>query len=291
MNELINVISKVKDKIQKFGARLRQNEMLTRYVLVDPILRVLGWDTENPDHVIPEVSTPQGRPDYGLYYDGNPLIMVEVKSLGMDLERVKYIGFQYCWQNKVPYFVITDGDVWELYDMKELGGHNIFRIRLSQNSEGDSARKLLALWRPAMPNIEELQELIISKIQKQPTKSEITKISLKDLNQEDVKHTKLSGNIYFPDGKSAPVKNWRGLITEVAKWALPKLKELNKLPLEKLIQNTDVGMVKPRKLDMDWFLETWLGARGCVRNSIKILKNVEIDPATVFIDGWEAKKK
>lgn len=290
MDKLIDAISKVKDKMQKFGDQLHQNEMLTRYVLIDPILRALGWDTENPEHVIPEISTPQGRPDYGLYYNGTPLVMVEAKPLGTDLNKVRDIGFQYCWQNKVPYFVLTDGNVWELYDMKELGGNNIFRIQISEDTLGDSARKLLALWRPAMPNVsEKFPELVISTIQ-QPPKPETSKISLKDLNQQNVTYTKISAKIHFPDGKTAFTETWQGLAFEVAKWALPKLKELGKLPLGRLIRDTKTKMEKPKSLDKDWFLETFLSAKDSVRESVRILKNAGIDPATVFIEGRIIKK-
>ncbi|MCS7312640.1 MAG: hypothetical protein NZ742_06975 [Acidobacteria bacterium] len=37
--------------------------MSTHYVLVDPVLQALGWDTEDPDQVIPEFQTEVGCPD------------------------------------------------------------------------------------------------------------------------------------------------------------------------------------------------------------------------------------
>ena len=41
---------------------LRQSEMQTRYALIDPLLRELGWDTENPALVRPEYKVEwQGR--------------------------------------------------------------------------------------------------------------------------------------------------------------------------------------------------------------------------------------
>jgi predicted type IV restriction endonuclease len=36
-----------------------------------------------------------------------------------------FVPFNYCWKNKVRYFVITDGERWEVYDMKEMGGELI----------------------------------------------------------------------------------------------------------------------------------------------------------------------
>jgi len=42
MRELIDAIERVRERIKKYENQLKQNEMLTRYVLVDPILRALG---------------------------------------------------------------------------------------------------------------------------------------------------------------------------------------------------------------------------------------------------------
>ncbi|MFZ8801789.1 MAG: type I restriction endonuclease [Candidatus Calescibacterium sp.] len=153
MRELIDAIERVRERIKKYGDKLNKNEMLTRYVLVDPILRALGWDTENPDQVVPEPITETGRPDYALIHNGEKLIMVEVKSLKSDLKKAREDGFKYCWKNKVPFYIITDGDDWELHDLREMGGKEIFRVRLSTDSPGDIARHLLAIWYPAMPEL------------------------------------------------------------------------------------------------------------------------------------------
>ncbi len=80
--------------------------------------------------------------------------MVEAKALGKDLSTAKKKGFQYCWENKVPYYVVTDGDVWELHDLREMGGKEIMKVQLTKMAAGEAARALLALWRPAMPAVE-----------------------------------------------------------------------------------------------------------------------------------------
>lgn len=50
------------------------------------------------------------------------------------------------------YFAITDGERWEVYDMEKMGGEVIALANLSENL-GHVARQLLALWRPAMPEL------------------------------------------------------------------------------------------------------------------------------------------
>jgi len=68
--------------VEKYRDQLSRNEMLTRYVLIDPFLRLLGWNVESPEHVSPEFSTQVGRPDYALLVDGKPIASVGAKSLG-----------------------------------------------------------------------------------------------------------------------------------------------------------------------------------------------------------------
>ena len=161
MKELLEAIEKVRERIKLYRNQLSQNEMLTRYALIDPILRALGWDTEDPEQVVPEFSTEHGRPDYALIQDGEKLAMVEAKSLGTNLERAREEGFRYCWRNGVPYFLVTDGDIWELHDMQVMRGRLIFSVRLSEANPGAAARQLLALWRPAMPEVQPAPESIM----------------------------------------------------------------------------------------------------------------------------------
>ncbi|WP_376791034.1 hypothetical protein [Thermoflexus sp.] len=66
MDQLLKTLQQLHERMDQYGERLRQNEMLTRYTLIDPLLRALGWNTEDPDQVIPEYTTEVGRPDYVL---------------------------------------------------------------------------------------------------------------------------------------------------------------------------------------------------------------------------------
>ncbi len=103
LEKLIEVIAALQEKIKRFSSEFEKSEVLTRYALVDPMLRALGWDTEDPAQIRPEFSTETGNPDYALLWDGKPYVMVEAKALGKDLGSAKKKGFQYCWENKVPY--------------------------------------------------------------------------------------------------------------------------------------------------------------------------------------------
>ncbi len=54
LESLLELVQTLSNRIDLHGPALRQSEALTRYALIDPLLRELGWDTEDPDMVIPE---------------------------------------------------------------------------------------------------------------------------------------------------------------------------------------------------------------------------------------------
>ncbi len=287
MRELLEAIERVKKRIQKHEAQLRGNEMLTRYALIDPILRALGWDTEDPEQVVPEIPTPQGRPDYGLLWEGKTLVMVEAKSLGSNLESARNAGFHYCWQNRVPYFVVTDGDVWELHDLREMGGRQIFRVQLSRDNPGDAARQLLALWRPAMPEVVCAPSMVV-KLPEEETPQPPEGIPLSKLRQTPVTGRKVSGRLRFPDGEEMPVNRWKNLLVAVAKWALPKVRA--RLPVKGPHGKTVIAADKstmsgPEPVDDAW-VETRCDAQQCVKRACYILEAAKVDPNQVVLIGW-----
>jgi len=150
MRDLFTLVNELKDRIKRYERLLKHNEMLTRYVLVDPVLRALGWDTENPSIVRPEEKQNSGKPDYILYYENEKLIALEAKSLGskLDEKKVLDLGFKYSWKNKIPYFIITDGNEWRVYNVAKMGGQLILEINILNDAIEDVVRQLLSLWRP-----------------------------------------------------------------------------------------------------------------------------------------------
>jgi hypothetical protein len=116
INDILELIEKLKDKINKYKNEFSGNEFLVRYSLIDPFLRALGWDTEDPGQVIPEYSTPAGRADYALLLKGkkSPIAFVGAKKLGKPENLEQHVS--YCVSEGVKFFIATDGDHWELYD-------------------------------------------------------------------------------------------------------------------------------------------------------------------------------
>ncbi len=112
----VELIRALKEKIAKYGDEFSKNEALVRYALIDPFLRALGWDIEDPEQVKPEYSTEAGRPDYALFLRNKerPYAFIGAKKLGKNEDLQQHIS--YCVSEGVTFFIATDGNHWELYD-------------------------------------------------------------------------------------------------------------------------------------------------------------------------------
>ena len=151
LENLLTLIEKLQECIDRHGDALRQSEALTRYALIDPLLRELGWDTEDPDMVVPEYRLPNNQiADYVLYNDGEPAIVIESKKLAESLQDGKALdqGILYCARTGASYFILTDGNHWELYESGKTSP--ITRFDLTNKSAAGACLKALALWRPSV---------------------------------------------------------------------------------------------------------------------------------------------
>lgn len=287
MLDLLKVLEKIRQSIETHKSRLHSNEMLTRYALIDPLLRALGWDTEDPDQVEPEFSVQKGRPDYALRHNGQPFILIEAKPLGSNLSEARDDGFRYCWQNRVPFYAITDGNIWELHDLREMGGKQIFRVCLVEDNLGDAARQLLAIWRPAMPLVQTSSSALIESIPHARSSSQWleSSLSLRELQTKVRPGQKPPERLIFPDGSVQRLESWRDLLVAVALFALPSLYQRKRLPLpvgrrgKRLLIGLPGNMRSPKDLDRRFSVETHFSAKDCVRHACQILeiagKNLE----------------
>ena len=61
LDDLFTLIHELRERIDAHGAALRQNEALTRYALIDPLLRALGWNTADPPSWSPSTARAAAR--------------------------------------------------------------------------------------------------------------------------------------------------------------------------------------------------------------------------------------
>ena len=123
MNSLSEALAPIVEKIKKFRSLYEQNEMAVRDQIVNPILRNLGWNPENPEEVQPNVSTEEGVPDYSLIKDGKKILFIEAKKLSVDIEQKEVIRqlAKYSFSEGTKYGVLTNGAVWVLIRSFEEG--------------------------------------------------------------------------------------------------------------------------------------------------------------------------
>ena len=154
LEALHELIETLQARIAEHGPALQQSEALTRYALIDPLLRGLGWDTGDPSQVLVEYRSDAGQADYALFGESpKPQVIVEAKKLGTHLDqKVRLQVTGYCQEEGVPFAVITDGRLWEIYDIYQpvaMKDSIVTALDL-----GDEAAKLcleaLALWRPSV---------------------------------------------------------------------------------------------------------------------------------------------
>ena len=152
--DLVHVIETLKGRIEGHRQSLQSNETRTRMALIDPLLRALGWDTEDPALVLPEYESGGGKPgeraDYALMGAGKPTAVIEAKKLGESLAKNRDQMSKYAYNAGIPYAGLTDGDQWEFYvcfgDPKPLEERRLLHVSISNDAAPEAALKLLLLW-------------------------------------------------------------------------------------------------------------------------------------------------
>ncbi len=116
LSNLREILAKVKSSAQSYQNTLATNEAATRAVLIDPILRALGWDTANTFMVEVEKTLNQTRADYALYDNGNSVkCIIEAKKLGDNLNSHDVKLVNYAFTFKLASIFLTDGIIWLHY--------------------------------------------------------------------------------------------------------------------------------------------------------------------------------
>ncbi len=80
INGVDMVVSRIKDYIDKFYKELSSNEMLTRQVIINRVLELIGYDPRDPSKVICEYSTLTGKTDYAILMMGNLLQLLRQRN-------------------------------------------------------------------------------------------------------------------------------------------------------------------------------------------------------------------
>ena len=131
IQEVRAAIIRVQSHIQQFDpgpgraldlhAPANNHETSTRYLIIDPVLRALGWDLSDPQDCIVEYKVSAGSQravDYALMDDaGRPVILVEAKRIdgySDDFENLEQIYGYMLEVETAKVIVSTNGQYWDI---------------------------------------------------------------------------------------------------------------------------------------------------------------------------------
>ena len=134
VSRLVRAVTLVKDVEIKWDwvEDVAMVEWRTRYYLIDPLLRALGWDTGDPQMCFIEwpIREIRGRVDYAFFEDGStesiaaqtipPVLLVEAKAKDKRLVRNVSGLERYVKAIQEPgegVAVLTNGREWWIYDV------------------------------------------------------------------------------------------------------------------------------------------------------------------------------
>ena len=250
LDDLIQTIETLKERIRKHKDYLGAYEVRTRVSLIDPMLRALGWDVDDPDLVQVEPKTDNGWADYALLgVSHRPVAFVEAKKLSENIavHTQQTIGYAISenmnGSNRVSYCACTNGDDWKVFDLFTQAP--VMDVSITGNDSAKAAMKFLGLWRRSFsdgsfdravePLVEHGQSVTPQsaptpsgppaqrKIEESPATYKPTSKSPPTAGWTSLTGTFGTTNapspsaIRLPDGEIL-LKNWQGVLTETALW-------------------------------------------------------------------------
>ena len=250
LSNLSEVLLQIQESANLYRETLRKNESATRAVLIDPILRALGWDTANTNMVEVEKTIDSVRADYALY-DSNaiPRIIVEAKALGTNLQQKKLVMslVTYAFSFGLSDVFLTDGMIWQHFDNFQPGNLSPARVlNLAEDNSVTCAAYFVqhldaARYWPIEQSIDVLSQRVdelenaVANLQKKLASlslatgeaaekaetgeiaKEVVFIPLDEL--EDIAGKKPT-HFRLPDGQVLEINTWKDILRESCKFAL-----------------------------------------------------------------------
>lgn len=114
------------DEVRQFSTRVQKlkdqipTEEATKMSLVVPFFQMLGYDVFNPDEFLPEFTADVGikkgeKVDYAIMKDGSPVILIECKWCGENLDKHSSQLFRYFGTSKAKFGILTNGLNYNFY--------------------------------------------------------------------------------------------------------------------------------------------------------------------------------
>ena len=157
---IIREINRAKENIKTQRDLMENSELQTRIVLIDPMLRALGWNLNDPVMVRIEQILNDGRADYALFDTAAEqlLIIVEAKRLGdqkLEHHIPQAAGYAEGEGSEARYSVITNGNMWRVFENGNglMRNSNILAVSIMSDPADRCAKGLARLLSPPRPAI------------------------------------------------------------------------------------------------------------------------------------------
>lgn len=114
------------DQLKQFSKRVEsmkdsiQTEEATKTAIIMPFFSMLGYDVFNPQEFVPEYTADVGikkgeKVDYAIMQDGNPVILIECKSISENLDKHDSQLFRYFGTTTAKFAILTNGVIYRFY--------------------------------------------------------------------------------------------------------------------------------------------------------------------------------
>ena len=292
-DQIEQMVRALRQRASEYREYIQGHETRTRMVLVDPLLRELGWNPENPDEVQVEFKMKAGKPDYVLIKDGKPIAIIEAKRLGTDFGRgvppqvVKYIKDPEC--SNIRLVAFTNGDEWVI--CREFGDYEDERVKISADQPFKTAYHLVDC-------------LSASRFEPPPSRNDgITTVFQVDgpvTPRPEADWKRKPSLLRFVDGSEQAADSWPGVYVAVSRYVvdrgLVKPEDypvvLAKGPRVKrcAMNNSKVHpngntFTDPKEVRDGVWLENDLGSNEARKDySVRMLGHFDIDPGVVQIE-------
>ena len=233
LEDLVHTLEDMQQRWKNHGEHIGANELRTRVVLIDPVLKALGWDPSDPALVEIEPKVGSGWADYALLgSSGHRICFIEAKKAG-DPKPATFQTASYTFAHnttsaaKVNFCAWTNGVHWIVWDVA--AQQEVVRVSIDDGTPAKSAFGLVSLWRgsfvdgalrtpvePVLPCTSRRGENGKSVV---PPNSPWI-----DLNSQELRTTNHPppNSIRFPDGIEKDIKAWRNVFGESAAWLWKK---------------------------------------------------------------------
>ncbi len=318
-DDLLDVINTLQRRVRDHEPSLKENEIRTRTTLIDPLLKILGWDVSDPEMVTLEYSVGRGRADYALHGgETKPFAVLEAKRLGEDLGNHISQMVGYALEDGIPYAGLTDGNRWQLYEVfgrAPLSEKCLLDVSLAVMPAHKCALELLSLWNPNLSSGQVVganQPLVLQEQVTPPTIVIEPPAQPTQLLPESVQppagegwvrlsdfdppaRNRSPSDIWFGDGTSAEISYWKDIPIQTVNWLFSRgLLTADKLPLasgrkgfvvNSTPQQADGSPMQSYVVtgDRTLFVNTWISAKAARENAKKCLEHCGIDPSTVWL--------